>query len=140
MKVQKEITELIINSFILLLVLISSVNIFNTIYSSIVLRKKEFAIFKSIGTSNKQINKMIFFEGLFYGIESLVYGIAISIGILFLMYILMIDTAYNSFNVPWINIIICIVCTYSIVFISIYRARNRIKEKNIIDEVKSDKI
>ena len=72
--------------FIVLITLISIANIFNTISTSISLRKREFAMLKSVGMTPKGFNKMINYESIFYGIKSLLYGLPISIGATYLIY------------------------------------------------------
>lgn len=37
-------------------------------------QKREIAMLKSMGMSNSQMNKMFFLEGIFYGLDSLIYG------------------------------------------------------------------
>lgn len=140
MQSQKAITDIIINSFIGLLALISGVNIFNTISSSILLRKKEFAELKSIGMSNKQINKMLILEGIFYGMDSIFFGVAISVFLLFIMHMRIVNTLQYKFTIPLINILICIIAIYIIIFTAIIYAKNKIKNKNMIDEIKDENI
>ena len=57
--------------FITLISLISIANIFNTISTSITLRKREFAMLKSVGMTPKGFNKMIHYESIFYGVKAL---------------------------------------------------------------------
>src|SRR5690606_35793603 len=61
--------------FIVLITAISIANILNTISTSISLRKREFAMLKSMGMTPKGFNKMINYESIFYGIKSLIYGL-----------------------------------------------------------------
>ena len=57
--------------FIAIITSICVANIFNTISTSIALRRREFAMFKSVGMTPKSFNRMINYESLFYGIKSL---------------------------------------------------------------------
>lgn len=63
--------------------LIGILNFTNTILTSILTRRKEFAILQSIGMSKKQLRSMLMFEGLYYALGtcvlSLVFGIAVSL-------------------------------------------------------------
>lgn len=65
-----------------ILAVIAIVNFFNTIVTSIIWRRREFATLQAIGMTNKQMNKMVILEGIFYIILSL---------ILFLVLIFAID-------------------------------------------------
>ena len=128
------VLEIFAYSFIVLICVISALNIFNTILSSINLRKKEFAVLKSLGMSEKQISKMLALEGTFYCIDSIIYGILISI-------IIMKNTYYQyTFEIPWIQIAISIIVTYIITFGAMWIARIKLRKQNIIDEVKDENI
>ena len=123
------------------MIAISSIlNIFNTISSSIILRKREFAILKSIGISEKQTNKMMLLEAIFYGIDAIVYGVIISIAILYIVYLILINTNLYSFEVPLISIILVIVTVYVSIFVAIVNTRRKLKKKNIIEEIRVENI
>ena len=123
------------------MIAISSIlNIFNTISSSIILRKREFAILKSIGISEKQTNKMMLLEAIFYGIDAIVYGVIISIAILYIVYLILINTNLYSFEVPLISIILVIVTVYVSIFVAIVNTRRKLKKKNIIEEIREENI
>lgn len=142
-KSQKIITEMLIYTFIALLTSIAAVNIYNIIYFSILLRKKDFAELKSIGMSNKQINRMTILEGILYAIDSLIFGISISVGILYIYYIIQTykpKSIPTLFHIPWLNILICLLLVYTVIFLAIRNAKKKIKESNIIDEIKNENI
>ena len=105
------------------------------------LRKKDFAVLKSMGMSEKQINKMMRLEGIFYGLDSIFYGIVISLTILFVTYPRMgIDMMIYPFTIPWLNIGICVVAVYAVIFVSMKSAKKKIANKNIIDEIREENI
>lgn len=137
---QRLLVKIPIYTFVGLITLFSILNIFNTISNSIILRKREIAELKSLGMSELQVNKMLFFEGIFYGLDGILYGIVISIFILYVMYLAMLDTKKYAFILPWQNIVASIVVTYSIIFIAIQKAKSKMKGKNIIDEIKQENI
>lgn len=128
-------------TFIGMIALFSIVNIFNTILSSVILRKREIASLKSTGMSKKQMNKMFLLEGIFYGLDSLVYGSLISTFILYMLYYKdeTISRLY-AFNYPWKTLLIAIFIVYVVIFIAISKARKKLDEGNIIDEIRNENI
>jgi putative ABC transport system permease protein len=50
----------------ILLAIIGIMNFMNTIITSIIARKREFAMLQSIGMTNSQVKKMLIFEGIMY--------------------------------------------------------------------------
>lgn len=134
------IIKSLIYMFLILIVCFSIVNIFNIISSNIILRKKEFAMLKAIGMSNKQINNMLILEGLFYSVNVIFYGIAISLIILYMIYFTIMKQEISAFKVPLSNIIISIVVAYAVIFISIHFSKKKINKQNIIDDIRNDNI
>lgn len=125
-------------AFILLITSICIANIFNTISTSIALRKREFAMLKSVGMTSESFNKMINYESIFYGIKALSYGLPISFFVMFLMYkTLMINFSFE-FEVPWFSVFISIVSVFIIVGSAMIYSSKKVKKENIIDALKQE--
>ncbi|MBU9722399.1 ABC transporter permease [Bacillus alkalicola] len=134
------IMSIFVYGFIVLITLISVANIFNTISTSISLRKREFAMLKSVGMTPKSFRKMIHYESIFYGIKSLLYGLPISIGIMYLMYYFIADGFSFGFDIPWGSIIIVIIAVFSIVSVTMLYSTSKVRKENIIDTLKQENI
>ena len=134
------VKKILIYSFIVFISALSIINTFNTIYSSIILNKKEIAVLKSIGMSNKQIKKMLFLEGLCYGLDSIIYGIMISVVALYIIYLTIEENNIYAFNIEWNNLALAFGVMYLVIFASVLYAKNKIKNKNMIDEIKDENI
>src|SRR5690625_2147871 len=119
--------------FISLITLISIANIFNTISTSISLRTREFGMLKSVGMTPKGFNKMINYESIFYGIKSLLYGLPISFGIMYLIYHSMMGAFKYPFQIPWGSIIGTIIAVFLIVGSAMLYSSSKVKKENIID-------
>ncbi|RAS91783.1 hypothetical protein A3863_04710 [Priestia endophytica] len=66
--------QILLYSFLIVIGFISILNIFNTTFMNIILRKSEYATLQAIGMSIKGIRKMIITEGMLYGIISVMVG------------------------------------------------------------------
>ena len=95
---------------------------------------------KSMGMSNKGISKMFTLEGIFYGLDSIIYGVLISLVILYIMYMVMIETNIYMFKIPWLNIGISALVMYVVIFMAMSFAKRKIKKQNIIDEIRNENI
>lgn len=125
-------------AFILLITSICIANIFNTISTGIALRKREFAMLKSVGMTPKSFNKMINYESLFYGIKALSYGLPISFVAMYLIHkTLMIKFSFG-FEVPWLSVLIAIVAVFVIVGAAMIYSSKKVKKENIIDVLKQE--
>lgn len=124
--------------FIVLITLISIANIFNTISTSIALRRREFAMLKSMGMTPKGFNKMINYESVFYGIKSLLYGLPISGIAMVLLHRAFAKSFDYEFDLPWISILIAVVAVFIIVGSAMLYSSAKIKKENILDALKQE--
>ncbi|MGM0898236.1 MAG: ABC transporter permease [Bacillota bacterium] len=124
--------------FITLISLISVANIFNTISTSIQLRKREFAMLRSVGMTPKGFNKMIRYESLFYGVKALAYGLPISFAAMFAMHYALNRTFSYGFAVPWGSVLFVIVIIFLIVGAAMLYSIAKIKNDNIIESLKQE--
>ncbi|MEK3886185.1 ABC transporter permease [Bacillus sp. FSL K6-3431] len=126
--------------FIVLITGISIANIFNTISTSISLRKREFAMLKSVGMTPKGFNKMINYESIFYGIKSLLYGLPISMIVMYLIHRALMNSFDYGFSLPWMNIFYVIAAVFLIVSSAMLYSSAKVKKENIIDALKQESI
>jgi putative ABC transport system permease protein len=126
--------------FILLITGISIANIFNTISTSIALRKREFAMLKSIGMTPKGFNRMINYESIFYGMKALLYGIPISIASMYLIYYTLMDTFDFSFKLAWLPFGVVVAAVFFIVITAMLYSSSKVKRENIIDALKQENL
>ncbi len=124
--------------FITLISLISIANIFNTISTSVQLRKREFAMLRSVGMTPKGFNKMIRYESLFYGVKALAYGLPISFAAMVAMHFALGQTFDYGFIVPWGSVAFVIVVIFLIVGAAMLYSIAKIKNDNIIESLKQE--
>jgi putative ABC transport system permease protein len=126
--------------FVALITAICVTNILNTISTSISLRKREFAMLKSVGMTPKGFNKMINYESLFYGIKALLYGLPISFGMMYLIYKVLSNSFGFAFAIPWGSVLATIIVVFAIVGSTMLYASSKIKKENIIDALKNENV
>lgn len=121
--------------------LIAVANVFNTISTNIKLRRRELAMLRSVGMSDRDFNKMMNFECAFYGMRTLLYGIPISGVIAWLIYVGMKSVEELDdfqFVFPWGSMMISVLGVFFIVFITMLYATRKIKKENIIDALRDE--
>lgn len=125
--------------FVIMISLIAVANVFNTISTNIRLRRREFAMLRSVGMSDRDFNKMMNFECAFFGMRTLLFGVPISIFLSWLIYKGMFaGGAEISFVFPWASLLVSVIGVFLIVFITMLYAIRRIKKENIIDALRDD--
>lgn len=131
------IIQVFVYGFITLISLITIANIINTISANIALRRKEFAMLKSVGTTPKGFSKMVSLESVFYALKAVIFGVPISV---------LISVALNKMlgesSIPYhfdiklyLSVIIIVFVLISITMI--YSVR-KLKSDNIIEALKED--
>ena len=134
------VISIFLYGFIGVITLIGITNIFNTITTNMNLRKKEFAMLKSIGMTKKEFNRMIRLESIFYGVKSLIIGIPIGILLSYGMYNVFKDNMQMSYNLPLKAIIISIIFVSIIIGIIMKYSMSKINKQNIIETIRNDNI
>lgn len=133
--------KILVYGFITLVTLIGVTSVFNTINTSIALRRKEFAVLRSIGLTPSGFNKMLRFESLFFGLKSLFYAIPVSLGVIFLMYLSMRGTVdLGTILIPWKSIFLAVILDFLVIAISMSYATKKVKKDNILDAIREENI
>ena len=135
------VVKILMYGFISLVTLIGVTSVFNTISTSMALRKREFAVLRSIGLTNRGFNKILFFESLFFGMKSLIFAIPVSIGVTVLIHYALADmVSISTIIIPWKYIIISIVSVFVIVLLTMMYSTSKIKKHNIIEQIREENI
>ena len=133
--------KILMYGFITLVTLIGVTSVFNTIYTSIHLRRKEFAMLRSVGLSPKGFQKMIFFESLFFGLKSLLYALPVSFIFIFLISRSMgYSFQFGGILIPWGAIFVAIVGVFLLILITMMYSTRKIKKENILTSLQDENI
>lgn len=127
--------------FVIMLSLIAVANVFNTISTNIKLRRRELAMLRSVGMSDRDFQKMMNFECVFYGMRTLFFGLPIAGFLSWLIYKVMVTMEkMDNFDYvfPWGSIGISVFGVFFVVFITMLYAISQIKRDNIIDALRDD--
>ncbi|MCI8792664.1 MAG: ABC transporter permease [Eubacterium sp.] len=124
--------------FIILISLIAVANVFNTISTNVFLRRREFAMLRSVGMTQRSFRKMTNFECLLYGVKGLVYGLPVAVGITALIWKAMNSEIQMSFYIPWYSIVIAVGSVFLVVFSTMLYAMSKIRKDNVVDTLKEE--
>lgn len=131
------VMQVFVYGFIALITLITLFNIINTISNSTMLRKKEFAMFKSVGITPSGFNKMVVLESAFYGIKALVFALPISALVSF-----GINKALGEemipFEINWLMYLVVIGAVFVVVGMTMIYSVHKIKNDSIVETLKEE--
>jgi len=132
--------KLLFYGFIALVTLIGVTSVINTINTNINLRRKEFAMLRSIGLTPHGFNKLLFFESLFFGLKSLMYGIPVSLAINYLISLSIGNMFEMNMIINWSSLLISIIAVFLIVILTMNYASKKIKKENILEALREENI
>ncbi|MFL0247668.1 ABC transporter permease [Candidatus Clostridium stratigraminis] len=130
--------QILLYGFVVVVSLIGSVNIVNTITTNIILRRREFATLKSIGLTQKGLSKMIVIEGLLYGFMGSFYGCLTGMSLSYLLFKSMHGIREFSYMPPIKAMIISVVFALLIGYLSVLSPLRRINKDNLIDTIREE--
>ena len=122
-----------------ILTLIAVANVFNTLVNSLVLRRREFAVLKSVGMGNKAFNRMIAWECVRYGLRGLAGGLIVSMAVTYLLFnALEASISGLTFMMPWghmgIAVMVVILATVASTAYGLHRSR----ANNVVEALRTD--
>lgn len=131
------IMKVFLYGFIVLITLIIMANIINTVSTGIALRRKEFAMLKSVGMTRKGFNKMIALESILYGIKSSIIGIPLAVLLSYWMFRTSASaTAKFTLNVPMYLFALAVL--FALLVITMVYSVRKLKDDSIVETLKSE--
>lgn len=134
------VISIFLYGFIAVITAIGITNIFNTITTNMNLRKKEFAMLKSIGMTKKEFNRMIRLESIFYGLKSLIIGIPIGTLLSYAIFKAFETKMGMPYVLPIKAILISVVFVVVVITIIMKYSMSKINKQNIIETIRNDNI
>ena len=131
------IMKVFLYGFIVLITLIIMANIVNTVSTGIALRRKEFAMLKSVGMTRKGFNKMIALESILYGIKSSIIGIPLAVLLSYWMFRTSASTAAKfTLNLPMYLLALAVL--FALLVITMVYSVRKLKDDSIVETLKSE--
>lgn len=134
------IISIFLYGFVAVISIIGITNVFNTITTNVALRSREFATLRSVGMTDKEFKKMIWYESFLYGTKSLLYGIPVGLGLSYIFYRQFTNILEMSYIVPYQQVIICILFVFIIVCLTMQYAVKKVEKQNIIETIRNENI
>lgn len=130
------LVSIFLYGFIIVVSLIGVTNIFNTLTTSMELRSREFAMFRSIGMTGREFNRMIRLESIFYGSKSLIGGLILGNVLSYIIYLAQGSGSGMTYNIPVAAIIISVVAVILLIYFIMQYSLIKIKRQNIIETIR----
>lgn len=127
--------------FAVILALIAMANVFNTVTNSLILRRREFAVMKSVGLSNRQFRAMVAEECVAWCIRGLVPGVLLSLLVSFLLWQVISGSLSGlPFTLPWNYVALAAAMTVVAVGASVAYGMHRCRADNVVEALRADAV
>ena len=127
--------------FAVILALIAMANVFNTVTNSLILRRREFAVMKSVGLSNRQFRAMVAEECVAWCIRGLVPGVLLSLLVSFLLWQVISGSMTGlAFTLPWSYVALAAAMTVVAVGASVAYGMHRCRADNVVEALRADAV
>lgn len=131
--------EVFSTGFLALISLIATTNVFNTISTNVMLRRREFAMLRSIGMTRKGTRRILNYECLLYGCKSVLYAVPVSLGITWVIY----DNVkrqgfFTGFYIPWQTVASVASAMFLIVFATMVYADKKLGREELAEEIREE--
>ncbi len=126
--------------FIILISLIAMANVFNTVSTNVMLRRREFAMLKSIGLGEKGFRKMMNYECIIYGCKGLLLGLPAAVALTYVIYRITGSIVERGFYIPWYSVAIAVGSVFAVVFATMLYSTGAIRKDNPIDALRQENI
>ncbi len=127
--------------FVFMISLIAIANVFNTISANIRMRRREFAMLRSVGMSDADFKRMLRFECVFYGMRTLAAGVPVAVLLSFLIHRVFMAVEQMddvAFTFPWGALAFSVLEVFGIVFLTMAYMAGKIRRENIMDALRDE--
>lgn len=125
--------------FTVILMLIAMANVFNTVTNGLVLRRREFAVMKSIGMGDRAFRRMIACECIGYGTRGIIPGIVISLVVSYLLFMAIQASIEGiAFTLPWAHLGVALALTCAAMVASVAYGMHRCKADSVVEALRMD--
>ena len=126
--------------FVALILLVSAANVYNTISTGIALRRREFAMLKSIGITPCAFRAMIRMEIMQYLGRTMLFGIPLTLLVIYGVYAVLQRNFAFAFAFPWQGLLFIILLLTALLFMSMRLALRAMKHDNLMETIRQESI
>lgn len=129
---------IIMYGFVILLILMGLASVIHTLTTNIKIRRREFAVLKSVGMTKRALEKMLYCESMICMCKAAVYGIFFGIALPYMMNLSLRKMFPVRYHIPWVTLFVGVVAIGVVVLLITKIEIGKIKKQNIIEDIRMD--
>ncbi|BBI30780.1 ABC transporter permease [Cohnella abietis] len=130
--------KIFVYSFLLIIGVIGSLNIVNTVQTNLLLRRREIGLLQAVGMTMGQIRKMASAEGIWFGIIGSFWGIILGVGLSYFLFTQLSNFQGFPFEFPWGAALIACGAAILVGLISVQGPLRRMEKANLLEELREE--
>jgi len=130
--------KIFVYGFIVVIGLIGSLNIINTVQTNLLLRRREIGLLQAVGMTMGQIRRMASAEGLWFGVIGSFWGIALGSGFCYFLYRQLNEVQGFAFVFPWGASLIACAAALFVGLFSVQGPLRRMEKANLLEELREE--
>jgi|GEM_PF-257507 len=130
--------QIFVYCFLLVIGLIGSLNIINTVQTNLLLRRREIGLLQAVGMTMRQIRTMATAEGVWFGVIGSFWGLLLGGGLCYFLFVQLSGIEGIPFVFPWSGALIACLFALVIGLISVQGPLRRMAKANLIEELRED--
>ena len=127
-------------AFVGMMTLIAIANVFNTMSTNILIRRREFGMLKSLGMTNGQLGKQVYMESLLCGVKSLCWSLPVGLLFSLAFTFLVRYTIMPTHAFPCIPPLVAVGTVMLVVLCSTFYALSKIKNDTPVDAIRTENL
>jgi putative ABC transport system permease protein len=128
------------NGFIILISLIAIANVFNTISTSINLRRQEFAMLRSVGMGERAFARMMRIECALYGAKALLWGLPVAMLVTYAIFLASNMGVEMAFFLPLDSMAISVGSVFLVIFASMFYAVAKTRRESLVETLRNENL
>ncbi|MCC3373848.1 ABC transporter permease [Cohnella sp. REN36] len=130
--------QIFVYGFLVVIILIGSLNIINTVQTNLLLRRRELGLLQAVGMTMGQLRRMATLEGIWYGVIGSFWGLILGTGLSYLLYLQLNGMQGMPFRFPWVGAILSCGFALAVGLLSVQGPLRRMKKANLIEELREE--
>ncbi|WP_123042740.1 ABC transporter permease [Cohnella candidum] len=130
--------QIFVYGFLLVIGLIGSLNIINTVQTNLLLRRREIGLLQAVGMTMGQIRKMATAEGVWFGVIGSLWGLLLGGALSYFLFSQLSNIQGMPFQFPWTGAVIACVFALGVGLLSVQGPLRRMAKANLIEELRDE--
>ena len=136
----KELIDLFSYAFVAVMILICMANVFNTVSTNILLRRKDFGMLRSLGMTGRDIRAMVTREILLCGTRALCWGLPLGFCLNVVVQSIIADMIGGNGALPWTALAVAAGTVCVVMGSGVLYGLSRIHKDNPIDAIRMENL